>query len=213
MTNETETVFIRYNTPWVQYCNQDYHSKLDVEFKLPPALPEYQNLTIGNTWMTPGQEKLTEIYGWGALVVVIIFIIFIFGHDILVAVMSNFKGMYEPIGKDMGIDFSFVQTILAYVPQVQDPSYAYPLLACDIDDIEERFIGWKDPDNNFDFHNLIYDVPYEGMKRSPQPTNKELSYALEQNVTIGELSSESKHIFDYMKYWKVEHKDGDGDKF
>lgn len=41
----------------------------------------------------------------------------------------------------------------------------YPLLACDIDHIPQTLIGWNDKDNSYDVHNMIFDVPYEGMKR------------------------------------------------
>lgn len=39
------------------------------------------------------------------------------------------------------------------------------MLACDIDDIPDTLIGWTDTHNDYDVHNLIYDVPYEGSKR------------------------------------------------
>jgi len=29
----------------------------------------------------------------------------------------------------------------------------------------QELIGWKDPYNSYDYHNLIFDVPWEGMPR------------------------------------------------
>jgi len=45
-----------------------------------------------------------------------------------------------------------------YVPQTRDPEFVYPLLACDLQDVDEDLIGWKDPVRGFDPHNLVNDA-------------------------------------------------------
>lgn len=53
-----------------------------------------------------------------------------------------------------------------YVPQFDVGNFSYPVIACDVDKLNTEWIGWKDAqDETYDKHNLIYDVPYEGMKR------------------------------------------------
>lgn len=44
-----------------------------------------------------------------------------------------------------------------YIPQSREPDFAHPLLACDIDDVDEELIGWKDQ-FGFDPHNLVNDA-------------------------------------------------------
>lgn len=51
------------------------------------------------------------------------------------------------------------------MPQIRIRAFPYPILACDVDDIPDTLIGWTDTNNNYDIHNLIYDIPYEGSKR------------------------------------------------
>lgn len=33
-------------------------------------------------------------------------------------------------------------------------------------DVDQSLIGWNDPETSYDNYNIIFDVPYEGMKRS-----------------------------------------------
>ena len=56
--------------------------------------------------------------------------------------------------------------ISAYVPQIRIRAFPYPLLACDIDDIPDTLIGWSDTSGDYDIHNMIYDIPYDGSKRA-----------------------------------------------
>lgn len=66
------------------------------------------------------------------------------------------------------------------------PGFHFPLLACNIDNIDVRLIGWKDPNchntsdphRNYDSHNMIYDVP--GVYRSRSETGNESSMPREE---------------------------------
>ena len=58
----------------------------------------------------------------------------------------------------MNINFSDVDVIDSYVPQVKSEQYAYPLIACNIDNICESLMSWKDPSKPYDYYNLTKDV-------------------------------------------------------
>jgi len=62
---------------------------------------------------------------------------------------------------DQGIDFSDVKHLHemhAYVPQIREATFSYPLLACDLQDFDEELIGWKDPFRGHAAHNLANDA-------------------------------------------------------
>lgn len=60
------------------------------------------------------------------------------------------------------------------VTQIDAPGFYLPFLACSIDDIDVKLIDWKNPNRkseedlhrSYDDQNLIFDVPFDGMKRS-----------------------------------------------
>ena len=85
----------------------------------------------------------------------------------------------------------YVSLPQAYIPQISIRAFPYPLLSCDIDDIDERFIGWSTADSeSLDKHNMIYDVPYEGMKRHRnEPTSE-----AQEGVA-------SRPLFSIVKHW------------
>jgi hypothetical protein len=71
----------------------------------------------------------------------------------------------QPDGEDQHIDFSSEQ-IPAYVPQFKIGAFQYPCIAADICDFDTQKIDWNDPtEPSFNKHNLIYDIPCEGMPR------------------------------------------------
>ena len=54
--------------------------------------------------------------------------------------------------------FEDVKEINAYVPQIKIPGFAFPFLLCDIDNINDKRIGWCDPHTDYKNHNLVDDV-------------------------------------------------------
>jgi len=40
-----------------------------------------------------------------------------------------------------------------------DGGIEYPLIACDIKDIDKKLIGWSEPSNGYESWNLISDIP------------------------------------------------------
>lgn len=62
---------------------------------------------------------------------------------------------------DQGIDFSRVKTreeIHGYIPQVKVDGFVFPLLACDLEGIDEDFVSWKDTVNGYERHSLVSDA-------------------------------------------------------
>jgi len=67
----------------------------------------------------------------------------------------------QPDGADQGMDFSSVkhlQEVHGYIPQSREKEFAYPLLACELEDVDEDLVGWKDPILGFEAHNLVNDA-------------------------------------------------------
>jgi len=161
-----------------------------------PAVPgNLQGEIIdGKTWMTSSQETLASIYGWSSVVVFFGWIVIFFGTFIVSLLRSCCVGTNSgPEAKDNKIDFSTVQEINAYVPQIIDPNLSFPILACDVDSIDQNLIGWNDPHRSYDFHNVLYDVPWPGMKRSRK---------------INENTRGMTHISQHTKYQKDNREEG-----
>ena len=130
--------------------------------------PDFQlsqlSYSLGYEWMTTNQEIITSLYSYTSLVMVVIAILFFYKEVLHPFLISFFYNPYEPDGKDMNINFSSVinrYEVHGYIPQLTNESgFTYPLLACDISNVSESLIGWKDPfhSNNYDYHNLSTDA-------------------------------------------------------
>jgi len=73
---------------------------------------------------------------------------------------------------DQGIAFSQVthlEEVQGYIPQTKAEGCFYPLIACDIEGIDEDLIGWKDKHVGYAPHSLFHDVQTitEGRIRRP----------------------------------------------
>ena len=95
--------------------------------------------------------------------------------------------------------------VAGYIPQIREPSLAYPLIACDIDEIPLSLLGFHVPDESIDNYNVIFDVPYEGMKRTKiQSSTRDVALLSEHEsyeVTTNYQSAVERPIFDIVKYW------------
>lgn len=167
-----------------------------------PPIPGF--IKDSDKWMTDSQEELTRMYGWTCLVLLIVYIVGVLGEGIVKSVLSLWKGVYKPSGMDQQKDFSSCISFetFGYIPQLRVPGFHFPLLACDIDGIDVNLIGWRDPytrrnvsrpHENYDDHNLIYDVPTHGMKRYRHA-------ALEESSKTGSVI-ENRPIFSIVKHW------------
>ena len=111
----------------------------------------------GEEWMTPDQEDVTDIYGWAA-VAVIALVALRFVHGWYSGFMKMFRGSYDARGDDQNIPFSSVPSINSYVPEVDSPIFSYPLLACNVDNIDSDLLEWTDPDRPHAFYDLTKDA-------------------------------------------------------
>ena len=153
------TIVVTQDTP-VQFCDQSYSHFEGFIF---PPTERIQRL--GQEWMSDSQAVLSNLYGFTALVLVIVYIIILFGASLRNFFLSWFRGVYVTDGQDQHIDFSANPGIFCYVPQIRWGGFPFPFLACDIDRIDQDLIGWNDPHRSYDHHNLMFDVPWEGMPR------------------------------------------------
>jgi len=149
--------------------------------------------------MTNSQETLVTLYGWTTVAMLVGFVSYLFGGAIKNFFVGIFKGIYEPTGTDQRIDFSTDQEVYAYIPQIRRGGYAFPFLACDVDGVDDDLIGWTDKHNPRDFHNIIYDMPYDGMKRQRGEEAK-----LEDSASNQETKSKRRPIFSIVKHWDPE---------
>lgn len=175
------------------FCNQDQR-----------GFPPVPSIQWNVSWMTDGQERLTRLYGWTCFTLLIVYCVVVLGNKVISTVLSLVKGVYkvwscsacsfpfpehlvltfpsvsfaqmQPKGGDQHKDFSSgvgIETF-GYIPQLVVPGFHFPLLVCDVDGIDVKLIGWKDPNKrdrddehrSYDDHNLIFDVPNESVSRS-----------------------------------------------
>lgn len=136
------------------YCNQNFFKSRTF-----PPLPRFQ--PEGAEWMTEGQETLTSMYGWTSVLVILIASFQFLRINVIPWVCSLYESTYQPDGMDQGIAFSKVvhrKEVHGYVPQTRVPGFLFPLLACDIDGIDEDLIGWSDKGHGYEPHSLLRDV-------------------------------------------------------
>jgi hypothetical protein len=163
------------HTDSVTDCLQDFLRYNVTEFAF-PFIPKKQR--EGYEWMTDQQEKVTNLYGWTAVAVMGLVAGWL-AFQILNAIRSMFYDSYTARGKDMGIDFSNVRSISAYIPQVESTVFSYPLLACNVDSLDEELFEWNDPDRPMSFYDLTKDA----------------------EVLLSGIDVSGKKVFSHIKHW------------
>jgi hypothetical protein len=139
-----------------RFCNQDMMTvKGGLTFPFVPTIST--NVTNPKEWMTDEQIISTSYYGWSAVViacvVLMVFMWRVFRHE-----MDLFKSTYEEIGEDQGIPYSSVTSRSAYIPAVKSSLFAYPLIACNTDGIDEELYDFTDPLRSFKYYDLTKDA-------------------------------------------------------
>ena len=142
---------------------------------------------------------VANLFGWSSLVLLIIFVVTFFGRSIIKFFASFITTTYQAGGVDAQIDFQNVAEISLYVPQFKVGSLNYPVLACDVDELNTSWIGWSDPsDPSYDKHNLIFDVSHENMKRQKSET-------ITRNASgiggVETMHRDASPIFSIVKSW------------
>ena len=108
-------------------------------------------------YMTDEQITTTTYFGWSAFafMLVILFKWFWAGYQ---AFRTIYIGGYTPVGESQGIPFSQVESRCAYIPQVYSDEFAFPLIACKIDDIDDEMFDFKDPSRSYKYYDLTVDA-------------------------------------------------------
>ncbi|CAJ1954597.1 unnamed protein product [Cylindrotheca closterium] len=163
-------------------CGQNFRAWAGLPM---PATPRVQSGQAGwfasfdeddLTWMSDQQVTFTRIYGWAAIVILIGSIISLFAGSIYKLLLSLFRGVYEPEGAAQEIDFSSNVEIFGYVPEILRAGQTLPFLCCDVDDYDEKMISWVDPNNSYDYYNLIFDVPHKSLRRTEFANDEDISF-------------------------------------
>ena len=98
--------------------------------------------------------------------------------------------------------FSNIAELYAYVPQVNIGGFDYPFLLCDVDKIDHGYVGWNDPYNGYDHHNMIFDIPKVAQAKTiSRMAKKEI-----EDTTGDEIDSTlaGKGLFSFVDVWKEE---------
>ena len=156
-----------------QFCQQDLRAYEGRSF---PPLPKWQE--EGLEWMTPEQESVLKVYGWIS-VVILAGVLATFVYKIWDSIARAFRSTYEPVGKDMKRNYSTLQSRDSYVPQKKSSFFAYPLLLCDLKDIDPSLFSWHDPDKPHSHYSV-----YEDIKEIVDPSEVQV-----------------KHVFSDVKHW------------
>lgn len=176
--------------------------------KFPPVSTKIE--TSEFKWMSDEQRELTAICGWTSFAVILAYFVLAFGSSTVHLLLSQFSNSYKPTGKDQNIDFSNVKGIEAYIPQILIGSYAFPLLACNIDDVDQKYIGWNDPGTSYDEYNMLFDIKYSGLKRSEKIAGSTRHYDKIHNHKnfrdSDNADKTSKPIYSIVKQYTVNHK-------
>jgi len=149
----TYPVEISEGDSYFKFCNQDMYNHNP---KLFPAFPSFQD--DESRWMGHGQVLISWVFSILVIVVLTCVVNSILVRTLGASILSYFKASYKPQAVTAKQRFSEQSEISAYVPMKCDPSFLFPLLLCDISDIDTELIGWEDARNKYDFHNLSIDV-------------------------------------------------------
>ena len=155
--NANGDVRVTVNTtdPTFVFCKQDFLRFYSDKRNRFPF--HHRNQPEGREWMTDDQETVTSVWGWVGLASAVAIIC-----AILASIVRKWcwRTGYRPRGKDQGVNFSDVATISCYIPQVKSRVFAYPLVACHTDRIEETLYDWRDPERSYSYYDITKDAKF-----------------------------------------------------
>ena len=132
-----------------RFCNQDMF----------PPLPRQQ--TAEKEWMSKTQALIVYMHSNVAIALLCFGIFSSFCLSLPSIYDTLVRGSYEEFGEVQGKNFSDIPSIFAYIPQVSVSSFIFPLIACDISQVNVENIYWKNPDISHDHYCIVNDVPEE----------------------------------------------------
>ena len=99
--------------------------------------------------------------------------------------------------------------MMAYIPQIKAERFTFPLLVCDIDDVDISLVGWNPHPSSYDEYNLIFEC-FEAKKRRAVNTSIKRKRGSTIGKTIADLISNdndaktppSHKFFSIVKHWQ-----------
>ena len=196
-----------------------------------PAAPAGDGVNLSNglkyefkSRSSSSQEQVTAVLSYSGLLFTIIYFSWHGGNRVLNIVMSlksppwkSNEVLLDEIRNDKSssiqyIDFSNVDEIFGYIPQVTVTGVDQPMLLCDIDGlIDTNYIGFDlSSRKEYEDYNVIYDIVYDGMKRKRGEMPNLVSVDNEQQLNDHDVPEENEKTstqenvlpcFAIVKHW------------
>lgn len=136
-----------------EFCDMDFKGLIP-EGRF-PYIPAFNK--DASAYMNTDQYISTTYFGWTAFILMIVILVkfalvFYFG------LKKTYGAGYEAVGESQGIPFSEVPSRSAYIPQVVSDCFAFPLIACKVDGIDEEVFDFTDPDRSYKYYDLTKDA-------------------------------------------------------
>merc|ERR1719356_2351180 len=108
--------------------------------------------------MTDEQLLTTTYFGWTAFAIIVLCILSVLWSVFKYSRYMLHGRQHKAVSRDQGIPYSTVKSIRAYIPEVDCGYFAYPLIACNIDDLDNNLIHFKDLDRSYKYYDLSVDL-------------------------------------------------------
>ncbi len=167
-------------------CSQDFTGHLPkLPFPFAPSRAKVVESLDPSAYMTDDQELSTTYFGWGAfaftLVILAKYITYWYS-----AYTALYNGGYKPVGEAQDKPFSEERSRRAYIPFVESKSFAFPLIACQVDNIDKELFDFTDTSRSYLYYDLTNDA--------------------EKLVSNGDKNSVDALAFTIVKSWPAEKK-------
>lgn len=157
-SSESTNAILEQDTVEYRVCSQNFLGNFpQVSFPFVPSAANGVDNLNPDDYMSDGQLFFTPYYGWVALLLVILIMMrycWLFFREY----KRVYKGGYKPVGESQKKPYSEVKTKDAFIPQVRSASFAFPLIACKIDNIDEAFFDFTDPRRSYLYYDLTKDA-------------------------------------------------------
>ncbi len=158
LSTESRSAIVDPGSPEYRVCSQNFLGNLpQVSFPFVPRAADGVDNLDPEAYMSDAQLVSTSYFGWVALGL-IIFIILKYFWIWFKDYQKVYHGGYKPVGESQKIPFSKTDPKSAFIPLVHSPSFAFPLIACAIDDIDKDLFEFNDPGRSHEYYDLRNDA-------------------------------------------------------
>ena len=157
-SSESRTAIVDPLSSEYRVCSQNFLGNLpQISFPFVPGAANGVDNLDPKAYMSDGQFYSTAYFGWVALGLIIL-IILKFIWIWFKQYQKVYKGGYKSVGESQEIPFSETDPKSAFIPLVRSPVFAFPLIACRIDDIDEDLFEFNDPGRSYAYYDLTKDA-------------------------------------------------------